>query len=145
MDLEEARRNTMSKSQEGIECPCCDQFVKVYKRKLNTNMALYLIRLYNLGDGVFHISEIKDANRGGDFSKMRFYGFIEEQINESTSKRTSGMWKITEEGRSFVLKESKVHSHFKMYNGNLLGFVGDRIDIDEALGQKFDYTELMNR
>ena len=30
---------------EGMECPCCNQNVKLYKRKLNSNMARFLCSL----------------------------------------------------------------------------------------------------
>jgi len=144
MEVSEARKDLLNQLDVGVECPCCGQFAKEYKRKLNSAMALYLIRLYKLTEGYHHISEIDGANRGGDFAKMKYYGFIEEEINEDTSKRTSGVWKITPEGRAFALNESTVTSHFRVYNGELLGFTGEQINIIEALGQHFNYEELMS-
>lgn len=144
LTLEDAKKETFDKAEQGITCPCCEQYVKIYTRKLNTAMALYLIRLYNLGEGSHHVSTIKGESTGsGDFSKLKYYEFIEEETNEDTSKRTSGMWKITSQGKKFALNQLKVYSHFKLYNGELLGFLGDMINIKEALGEKFNYIELM--
>ena len=143
MELSEAKERTLNQIEVGVECPCCGQFAKEYRRKLNSAMALYLIRLCKLTGGYHHISEIGLVTGGGDFAKLKYYGFIEEEINENTAKRTSGVWKLTPEGRAFARNESTVTSHFRIYNSKLLGFSGEQINIIDALGQRFNYEELM--
>lgn len=144
MLLEDAKVETLRKLTEGSHCPCCGQFAKEYKRKLNTGMALCLVNLYKLGkwEEYHHISKIF-VGHPGDFAKLKYYGFIVEEVNMNTTTRTSGMWRITDEGRRFILRERTANSHFKVYNSEFRGFEGDQIDIIEALGEKFNYAELM--
>ena len=133
----------------GVDCPCCKQYVRLYKRKFNTVMARGLIKLYNLGDGFHHVSTIMSKispSGSNDFSKLRYYGFIAEQENEDSAKRTSGMWKITEAGKDFALGNTSDRKYLFLYNKEEYRQpkLEGTTDIYEALGEKFDYSELMN-
>tara|TARA_R110000772_G_scaffold74129_2_gene161590 strand:+ start:549 stop:1004 length:456 start_codon:yes stop_codon:yes gene_type:complete len=144
--LKEAKEHLRSNFEKGCKCPACGQFVKLYKRKFNTVMARSLISLYQLGGGFHHVKEIiKGISDTGtnDFSKLKYYGFIAEEINVETQKRTSGNWKITQTGIDFVLRNITVHSYVLLYNGKMQGFSGEQINIETALGNRFNYAELM--
>ena len=41
--VKEAKTFLRKNFDQGIDCPCCGQFVKKYKRKLNSSMAYALI------------------------------------------------------------------------------------------------------
>lgn len=136
----------------GCICPCCNQIVKVYKRALNSVMSRCLIRLYIIdkGENEYHhvkkiVSGISDTGTN-DFSKLKYYGFIEEKPkdNNDTKTRTSGFWKITDKGRLFVEMKSSAKSHIYLCDAELLGFSDKTVDIQETLGVKFNYHELMN-
>ena len=49
-DYSKLRKVFMEKIKRtgGLDCPCCGQFAKIYKRKLNSEMAFGLIRLHYL-------------------------------------------------------------------------------------------------
>jgi len=150
--LEEARARLREKWLEGAECPCCRQFVKRYRRKLNSAMAMFVIALYREHQRVgfrtwVHGTEIlreraSDPGRG----KLAWWGLVEEMPNpDDESKKTSGLWRLTVDGRAFACARLRVASHSLSYNGECLGLEGDLIDIHQALGRKFNYAELMER
>jgi len=152
--LREAKQFLRENYKKGVVCPCCNQFVKLYKRKLNTSMARTLILLYRKSKSnpdveYFHIYNdllgIDFGIGGSELSKLKYWGMIDELEKDSndTKTRTSGFWKITEKGKKFVKKELKVPKYILLYNNQLRGFEGNEINITEALGDKFNYIELM--
>ena len=152
--LREARAALMAELDDGVICPCCDQMARLYTRKLNSGQARALIGLCfehkdNIdkgGDGWVHFTP-KHPTRdgGGDFAKLRFWGLVEDMPADTEKKRTSGYWKPTTKGREFALNRIRVLSHIMLYNGELKGFSGDDISIIDALGEHFNYAELMGR
>lgn len=116
--------------------------------------ALILINKYfkaNPGMQTVHISdhlnslEIPGAVRNtGDITKLRYWNLIEEdlRVREDGSKR-AGYWKITELGREFAEGKVAVQSHAKVFNAKCYGLEGEPISIQDALGNKFNYDELM--
>ena len=133
---------------KGTECPCCGQFVKLYKRKLGSVMGRAIIRLYNLGEGYHHVKEIIkgiSATGTNDFSKLKYWQLIKEMPNlEDLDKKNCGYWKITQKGIEFVKQNIDVPSHVHIYNGKVLGFEDTTTNIIASLGNKFSYKELMN-
>ena len=146
--LEEAKQFIRDNFQEGSSCPCCGQFVKLYKRKLTSGMAKALINLYYASSRstkrYIHITDLGHLN-GGEFAQLQRWGLIVEQPNEDEEKRTSGMWAITYDGMSFVEKLRTVPSHVYTYNGKTIKFSVKETNIEQALGNKFHYTELMSK
>jgi len=133
----------------GVNCPCCNKLVKVYKRRLYSTMAMLLIRFYRLGyDGFVHITKVIELTgladyRCGDFAKLSYWGLIEEKSNDSTEKRTSGYWKITDLGRDYCSGTVRIPSHVYLYHGECVGFSNELSDVNESLGVKFNYSELI--
>jgi len=147
--LEEAKDNLRAVINKGGTCPCCNQFAKVYRRKLNSGMALTLIIMYRKAREFQHIEDILagedvPASFGGDFAKLRFWGLAEfsnEAYNGSSNK--SGLWKITPEGIDFCTLDLSVQKYAKIYNNVLMKLDGEYVDVIECLGNKFNYHELM--
>jgi hypothetical protein len=144
--IEDAKQFLRTNWDEGVKCPCCIQKVKRYKRKLTSGMASGLISLYKQADHRtdrhIHISKLGHLN-GGEFAQLNRWGLIEDLYNDSDDKRTSGKWRITDRGVSFVRGLEMVASHVYTYNGETLGFEQAKIDIHSALGSKFNYKEIM--
>ena len=128
----------------GTICPCCQQTVKMYRFKLTGKLASTLIKFYHANDWVHPINKFKTVN--GDYAKLRHWKFIESDPEENDNPKTksSGMWRITETGKKFVEKKLYQFEKVKLFNNKAWGFEGHRIDIVQALGNKFDYWELMN-
>lgn len=142
---------------EGAECPACTQFVKIYRRKITSSMAYALILLYqyfenNPGQEWVHMNDYLNSIEGlpfpvksGDNAKLRYWDLLEEkpEMRDDKSDR-AGYWKITELGRQFVQGEVTVKSHVKVFNSKRYGdLIGEEITVHDALGSRFNYSELM--
>ena len=152
--LEEAKAYLRKNWEKGAACPCCTQLVKLYKRKLNSGMARVLIEIYNItqqkrpADGWLHVSkecaDRKLAATDMEYSKLKYWGLIEPRKDDpETGARTSGFWRITRAGRHFVENLSTAPKHIYLYNQKLFKTGSATTTIKEALGNKFNYTELM--
>ncbi len=142
----------------GANCPVCDQLVKVYRRRLNTAMALVLIYLVRRYDQVgalewvhvptfirtLPIAPTVPVGNGGDWSKMRFWGFIEPQPGDRGDGSTrNGFYQLTERGIAFARGQMKAPASVYITNQQVLGVDEKLVDIHEALGKQFRYDELM--
>lgn len=159
--LEDAKKWLRVRFGKGAACPCCNQYVKLYKRSLNKSSAyvLLLMECHFRGDPVeewlhvpSYIAEMAADNPRraaavrGDWAKMKFWGLIEEkpEVRADGSPR-AGYWKLTPLGRQFCRREVKVPSHIYVYNGEALPrTVDEQITIDDALGTDFSYDEIMS-
>lgn len=136
---------------KGGRCPVCDQFAKVYKRKIYARAVVGLIRIYNLtedDESYYHITKINPTNvsGGGDFAKLVHWGLAEEMPKdpEDKKKKTSGFWRITPLGRDFVELKATVPAYIMTYNSQCLKVFGEPSTIKDALGEHFDYEKLMS-
>ena len=140
---------TEEEMDKGVSCPCCGQFVKLYKRKLNSGMAITLIRIYSdNGKAWVNVKDFlrkKRYTNSHDWTLLRYWGIMEEEMKEPDNemKKTNGVWRITKKGQEFIFDQIKVVSHIQIYNGKLRGTEGALIGIKEALGNKFNYNELV--
>ena len=127
-------------------CPCCDQLVKVYRFPINSSMVKDLMSLASKADvGVYmhKVDFCRSTNQGGHFSKWSDWGLVTQMPNDNPAKKTSGMYALTQKGRDFVDNKLRVPKYILTYNAQVLGFDGDEITIEEALGNHFNYSELM--
>ena len=155
--LQEAKEYLRENFTEGTGCPCCGQFVKLYKRKISSTASRMLIKLNSFGvgenDGYHHVGELAKGicpTGSGDFSKLSYWRLVEEKENIDGDKRNSGIWRITPRGVLFVENKLKIPSHVYIFNRKKMFSVGNRgfsektISIVDTLGKKFSYKELMN-
>jgi hypothetical protein len=151
MDLCSARSLIDANAHSGIECPCCGQFARVYKRKFNAGMARALIWLVTLDDN-FPNPEWTDVPKvapkwlvkiAGEFAKAAHWGLSEQMVNDDPKKRCSGLWRPTEKGRNFVYSAITIPTHVYLYDNTVVKFSNEVTNVHDALGKKFDYGELM--
>lgn len=150
MTLAEARDLLRSLVDAGARCPCCTQTVKVYRRPLSHVAARTLIALYqHAGDDYAHVptllaKHLPDiAHQGGYATLSAHWKLIEEAPVRRDDNGRAGCWRITKLGRSFVRNWTTVPKYAHIYDGRLLRLSGPPITIDDALGTKFSYAELM--
>jgi hypothetical protein len=150
--LTEARDYVKAGRDVGVYCPCCNQYARIYKRKMNTGMALALlymfIEYFNTAKEWIHVEELfikRNHKCSHDWALLRFWGLIEENNEPSEpDKKTNGLWRITARGKSFVNDTRlRLPSKAIIYNNKLIGFNDDMITIKQALGSQFDYEELI--
>lgn len=156
--LTEAKRWLKDRLPDGAFCPCCEQLAKVYKRKLGSAMAFVLVLVdRHKGDEWIHIPSYINAQSlkpvwaaavrgGGDYAKLIHWGLLERAPNQEREDGSdrAGYYKITSAGRKFVRNKIRVPRHIWFYDGEPLNREDDEtVSIGEALGDKFDYSELM--
>jgi len=149
--------------RDGAKCACCDQHVQLYRRPITGTMALILWFLHqydNANPGAYvHVRELIEtrmqtlpkrqqaASAGGDWCKLRHWGFIEPQpgVRDDGSVR-NGYWRITADGKRFADGFIDAPSHAFEYNGAGCGLDGRvRVTFKDALGKKFNFNEIVGR
>ena len=158
MMLSEARAQVFENYQAGIDCPCCDQFARLYKRKLNSGMAAGLVWLvlHSEGQSAGWVMVGADAPawllRAKELQTTRHWGLVEQRPkdNDDPNTRTSGIWRPTILGQAFVMARVTVPMHVYLYNNEVdtgwgaAGFSPEQTTITQALGARFVYADLMN-
>lgn len=157
--IEEARnRIDVLVAAGGGQCPCCDQPIKSYRRKMSYTIAAWLIGLYRAAPvgtpvdlNAVHVElermGAKTAIRSGDYGKARYWGLIKSVRDPSAKGKKSGRsgrWVLTSLGEQFVTGVAYVPSYAIVKNKLLQGLEGDPISIKTALDTHFNYEELMS-
>lgn len=141
----------------GVRCPCCDLFVKVYRRKLNSGIALGLLALWKLRNSglpqtYYHVNAIaRTLERMGTRNQLaaaqiplaRFWGLVEEKRNADTSKSQSGEWRLTAAGEIFVQGGGVISKYIIVFNNHVLSTSDEKVFIQACLGHNFNFQELM--
>lgn len=132
--------------RKGVHCPCCHQFVKEYRRKLNSNMAAALVYIYRYFESAgaedwLHIPSYlndKKANATNEAALLRHWKLI-----ESSPELDEGYYRLTELGIDFVAGAATVPRHVVILDKQVLGFSQEQTSLQEALNDRFDLNELM--
>lgn len=146
MDLKEAKQIVFDGAQEGVDCPCCGMYVKEWKKTIISVAAASLIKLVQLfekEEKFYHLSEFNVLESDRNFSQLVLWDLVEAMSNDNPHKRASGMYQPTKIGVLFAKGDVDVKKYVHTLNNRLLKSSGDRIDIVDALGKKFDYAKLV--
>lgn len=170
--LEQAQQAFKQKLDNGSACECCGKFGKRYRRKLNGSMAASLVALVRLSNQTLieqaakwsatdsgpptawvHADAVgralkkagsKASYPHGEMGKLVHWGLIEARPGESdTGGRTSGYWRPTQHGIEFVNRTASVYRTVVLLDNVVEGFEGEEVKIDNVMGDRFDYRELM--
>jgi len=145
MSLEEAREWLRERAYDGARCPCCTQYAQVYRWSLYSTAAAMLIRLYRVGgvDEFVESKTVKYPGQGGDATRLRFWELVEQEPERRPDGGRSGWWRVTEQGRLFLLGATTIQKYAYVFDGRCLRFDGPPVSIRDALGTKFEYDALM--
>lgn len=134
----------------GAKCPCCRQLAKVYRRNLTSVAARAVGALYrDHGRDFGHMPSVarrhlRDvAHQGGYLVLGAHWGLIEEERELRPDGGRTGWWRITDLGEAWVRGHAAVPKYAHVYDGRCLKVDGDPVTIEDALGEKFSYAELM--
>lgn len=146
--MEDASDRLREKLDEGTTCPCCGQYAKRYKRKLNSSMAAALCWMWTAnGFNWCNVPQTAPAwvLKAREYPKLAWWDLIEEKPKEDGHKgRTSGVWRVTQLGADFARSCVSVPRYAFVYNGQVEDFTtAAPVYIRSALGDRFDYSELM--
>lgn len=153
-DMSSVKQDFQHTLQTGKQssCPCCGRHAQIYRRTFHSSMAYQLIRLYRLGGAnqFIHVSKLILPNMAGsgDFSKAKYWGLIipkDKAIYDTdTPSKANGFWQLTQEGVEFVKGKTDITREVHIFDDEVVALSPDTITIREALGNKFNYDELMD-
>jgi hypothetical protein len=143
--LAQARAELMTARTEGAHCPCCDQFAKIYRRRINKTMARSLIALYKAGGNrePVHSPSVLGQNRGEE-ARLSYWGLIVEAEGLRDDGGRRGWWQVTRRGELFLAGALTVPAYALVYNGVCLELAGDPVTFGDCLGVKFSLRDLMD-
>lgn len=141
MTLAEARDALRELVEEGHRCPCCTQYAKVYRWALYRGAIGFLSRLYRAGGTTEFVDSklVKLPGQGGDGSRLRNFGLVEQESQRRPDGGKSGWWRVTAEGERFLRGQHAVPKYVYVYDNRVLRRDGPDVmarDIDTD----FDYA-----
>lgn len=143
------RSNVEEKSHAQTKCACCGQIVSARRRTITSSMARALIVIARAWEnqGSTGWVAIKDVDvRGGDYAKLRYWGLLQglPPDEKDPNQRDSAYWRPTQVGIDFVCGRVSVNKTVCVYNNKAVDDPhAKRIDIFDALGERFDWYKLM--
>lgn len=150
MDTLQLAKNNMRQGMNtptGVQCPCCGQLVKLYRRKIHASMVRPLISLYHhtcRGEEFVHYRKLDGAVGNPDYTKLAYWALIEPMPNDiDPAKKDSGSWKLTDLGIVYVRGNIALPKYKWVFNGTVHETSTETASIHDAIGDKFDYAELM--
>ena len=144
--IAEAKQYLRNNYKKGTVCPCCNKYVKAYKRKLNSGIARSLIIMYKLEAFWFDNKYIHVQN---EFAKLKLrattmdYAYA-EKWGLIVDGDEIGTWTLTKKGVDFVANKTFLPSYCLVYNGNVYSWSEDLINIETSLTDNYDYQDMMN-
>lgn len=132
---------------DAFDCPTCGRVVALYKRTLHKSIIEQLINLYNAGGHLAHIhsNNFIQGKKGMDFAIARHWGLIEREANTDKKKATSGRWKLTFKGMSFLNGLLDIPKYAYLCDDKLQAISETTGKIQEFLPQTFDYSTIKPR
>jgi hypothetical protein len=144
------------KGGDAVECPCCAQNCKIYRRSLPNATARVMIVLWRRdeGRGYTFLPDMLDAlgmtslkgtpHQGGYGVIGHHWNLMEHKPGKRPDKSPrNGYWRLTDLGRDFVQEKITVQKYAHVYAGRCLKLSGPPWSIRDALGSKFRYDDLM--
>ncbi len=142
--LEAAKAQLTSQQSEGLNCPCCGGFYKVYERKMYGSLISALVQIATEYKRINDWVDIRKISlRGGEYAKLLYWDLIERRVNEDSVKRFSGLWRPTVKGLLFIEGKLSVEAYALVLQNKVIGYSDKKVSVHDALGKRFDYTELM--
>lgn len=145
--LQDAQQHVRASLEQGVTCPCCEQLCKLYKRTIYCAMAKWLLWLVKRYEETGTWVNVKDSPvRGGDYAKLALWDLAYSEAyylskSESPTAGRTGMWAPTVQGIQFAKGEITVPKHAFVFNNQRFRYSDDHIDIYDALGEEFNFSE----
>ena len=132
---------------EETKCPCCLRYAKQYKRQIHSFLAVLLIEMNKAPKGdqgyVDMPALLQKFRAGRDFCILKYWNLIETVPSDNTKLRTSGQWRLTFDGWQFVQNKLTVQQYAHVFDDTVVARTGPHLSIEDILGKKFSYAELM--
>lgn len=142
--LNSARQAVKVGREKGVVCPCCDQLVKVYKRRINLQMARAALWMSRTPTG--HYADMTkapaDIIRNREYSRLALWELAEAERGRNHAGSRKGRWRLTEGGKLFVDNVLRVPEHVMVLNGKVIDVSRETIHIGRVAG--FNFMETWN-
>lgn len=145
--VDEARQLIHEKRYEGVRCPCCDSYIRVYARTITRSQVHFLRDLYRAQSRLPAVDRPRGLDvrklegqhmRGGDYSKLRLWGLIER------GERGHGHWYLTGKGVQWLRGRIRVPRYAYVDRGELVRFSAEQLSVHDAHRETFDLDELLD-
>jgi len=153
LTIEQVKQFLRENMTNGTICPCCNNYVKMYKRKLTSSMVFCLIHFKKHVDrngnefqnyiNILDRLKLTPMQRA-DWQKLVYFKLIQAETTQRGHAR-SGYYRLTDLGIKFVNHQSLVPEYVKVYNSKVFGYSETQINISQAIKNKFNYLELMSK
>ena len=145
--LEAKAEFDMAIKGDGMTCPCCNRWGKVYGYRVNSTMVRGLFWLFIAGKGDWINIQEKAPRfilRSKSLSTMKYWGLVERKPKGlSDGKRSSGIWKITNDGISFIHRNLYINKKVFVFDDKVVARSDELVGVDDCIRNKFLYDELL--
>lgn len=152
--IKEAKEYLRKNWEKGVKCPCCGQMVKLYKRRITSAMAYGLIlicRGVKPNQSIHLLKYFTDkkvsASVVSNIPLFQHWGLlIKDRSEKEDGNPDCGVYIITQKAFDFVQGKINLPKYVRLYNKILVKSIEANdgyINIHDALGNKFNYDELM--
>jgi len=142
-----------AKGHYGCRCFACGQKVQIYQYRITPGMAKTLLMLYRHfykypASNPVHVDSFisalggKDRPKGNKHALLCHWGFLETC---ESGRKGKGYYRITEDGKKFVLGKIDAPESVVMYNGKCFGESGKKRKFADCLREPFDLEEFLNQ
>lgn len=158
--IEQIRVYMRANWSDGVECPCCSQKVKLYRRTVNRGMAEVLVAIARetvrrriSSDHRPYINVERDLIRGNealqgarDWATLRFWNLV-EPLGDGGTRRAAGEWRITVGGLWIVSHPDRalLPEWIEVFNNRPRGQSDKKRSLCDALQRPFRWEEVAGR
>lgn len=132
--------------KQGTVCPCCDQRVQEYRRKLTASMVRTLgamLREARRRGGDLEFVDLPEIpQRSRDVTAAQYWGLIVRADDQRPGEVGSGRWRLTKLGVDWLSGWSYVPKYAHVYNGRLVDRSGPPVSVYDV-EPKFNLRELL--
>lgn len=132
--------------RDGCYCPTCERWAKMYKRPLNSTQARGLIWLYKMGGDKHWVNITCGPQwlvKSNQLSTTKHWDLVRQKPNTDPTKKTSGIWRLTDTGTAFVEGRRLLRKYRYLFNDVCFGSDTPMVSVRQTLGVHFNYSEMM--
>ena len=134
--VREAREYVKERIEEGVSCPCCGSWNRVYSRRLNRAKVRELREIFAFADDQGMLYDYVNIPASGvslrnrEYPKLRFWGLLEPRDPDVGSGEGTGWWRVTPQGVAFVRGTLSLPNKVLEYRSRVLRVAEDAVTVD---------------
>ena len=134
--VREAREYIKENVVDGVACPCCGSWNRVYSRRLNRAKVRELREIFAYADDRGELYDFVNVPASGvslrnrEYPKLRFWGLLEPRDPDVGSGEGTGWWRVTPQGVAFVRGRLELPNKVLEYRSRVLRFAEDAVVVD---------------